>query len=437
MAESDPGADIAASLRRHLLVAGVVVLLLAGGLGAWAGLSEISSAVVANGVVVVESNVKRVQHREGGIVREIKARDGDLVAAGDLLLRLDDTVTRASLAILSRQLDELHAQAARLAAERDSAADISFPEALMRRAGEPAIRAAISGQQALLEARRASLKGRKEQLREQIGQFEKQVEGLKVQQLSKEEEIELIARELGDLETLFAKALIPASRIYALRRDRARLVGERGGFIAQIAQAKEAISERRTQILQIEEDVRAEVLQQLQDTRSHIAQLTERENAAMDELRRVDIRAPRSGYVHQLAVHTVGGVIGPGETAMLIVPREDLLIIEARIEPTDVDRLSRDQPVVVRFPNFNQQTTPELQARVLSVSADLEVDRATGLSYYTARLALGDGEKEKLGGNVIVPGMPVEAFIVAGDRTVLSYLLKPLADQITHAFREE
>ena len=437
MAESDPGADIAASLRRHLLVAGGVVLLLAGGLGAWAGLSEISSAVVANGVVVVESNVKRVQHREGGIVREIKARDGDLVAAGDLLLRLDDTVTRASLAILSTQLDELHAQAARLAAERDAAADISFPEAFMRRAGEPAIRAAISGQQALLKARRASLKGRKEQLREQIGQFEKQVEGLKVQQLSKEEEIALIARELGDLETLFAKALIPASRIYALRRDRARLVGERGGFIAQIAQAKEAISERRTQILQIEEEVRAEVLQQLQDTRSHIAQLTERENAAMDELRRVDIRAPRSGYVHQLAVHTVGGVIGPGETAMLIVPREDLLIIEARIEPMDVDRLSRDQPVVVRFPNFNQQTTPELEARVLSVSADLEVDRATGLSYYTARLALGDGEKEKLGGNVIVPGMPVEAFIVAGDRTVLSYLLKPLADQITHAFREE
>lgn len=437
MAESDPGADIATSLRRHLLVAGAVVVLLAGGLGAWAGLAKISSAVVANGVVVVESNVKRVQHREGGIVREIRAGNGDLVAAGDLLLRLDDTVTRASLAIVSTQLDELHAQAARLVAERDDVTDISFPEALMRRAGEPAIRAAISGQQALLKARRASLKGRKEQLREQIGQFEKQVEGLEVQQVSKEQEIELNARELGDLETLFAKALIPASRIYALRRDRARLVGERGGFIAQIAQAREAISERRIQILQIEEDVRAEVLQQLQDTRSQIAQLTERENAARDELRRVDIRAPRSGYVHQLAVHTVGGVIGPGETAMLIVPREDLLIIEARIEPMDVDRLSRDQPVVVRFPNFNLQTTPELEARVLSVSADLEIDRATGLSYYTARLALGDGEKEKLGGNVIVPGMPVEAFIVAGDRTVLSYLLKPLADQIRHAFREE
>ena len=437
MAESGPGADIATSLRRHLLVAGAVVVLLAGGLGAWAGLAKISSAVVANGVVVVESNVKRVQHREGGIVREIRARNGDLVAAGDLLLRLDDTVTRASLAIVSTQLDELHAQAARLIAERDDVADISFPEALMRRADEPAIRAAISGQRALLQARRASLKGRKEQLREQIGQFEKQVEGLAVQQVSKEQEIELNARELGDLETLFAKALIPASRIYALRRDRARLVGERGGFIAQIAQTKEAISERRIQILQIEEDLRAEVLQHLQDTRSQIAQLTERENAARDELRRVDIRAPRSGYVHQLAVHTVGGVIGPGETAMLIVPREDLLIIEARIEPMDVDRLSRDQPVVVRFPNFNLQTTPELEARVISVSADLEIDRATGLSYYTARLALSDGEKEKLGGNVIVPGMPVEAFIVAGDRTVLSYLLKPLADQIRHAFREE
>ena len=213
MAESGPGADIATSLRRHLLAAGAVVVLLAGGLGAWAGLAKISSAVVANGVVVVESNVKRVQHREGGIVREIRVRDGDPVTAGDLLIRLDDTVTRASLAIVSTQLDELHAQAARLVAERDDMADISFPEALMRRAGEPAIHAAISGQQALLKARRASLKGRKEQLREQIGQFEKQVEGLEVQQVSKEQEIELNARELGDLETLFAKALIPASRI--------------------------------------------------------------------------------------------------------------------------------------------------------------------------------------------------------------------------------
>ncbi len=437
MAEPDLGAEIATSLRRHLLLAGGVILLLVGGLGIWAALSKISGAVVANGVVVVESNVKRVQHQEGGIVQEINAQDGDLVAAGDLLLRLDDTVTRANLAIVSKQLDELHAQQARLVAERDNAPDIPFPENLIQRVDEPEILAAVSGQHALLKARRASLKGRKEQLREQITQFQKQIDGFVAQQISKAEEILLIERELSDLESLFAKGLIPASRINALRRDRARLIGERGGFIAQIAQAKEAISERRIQILQIEEDARAEVLQQLQDTQSRIAQLTEQEIAAKDELRRVDIRAPRSGYVHQLAVHTVGGVIGPGETAMLIVPQEDLLIIEAQIPPTDVDRLYRDQSVVVRFPNFDQRTTPELMARLLSVSPDLEVDETTGLSYYQARLALSDGENEKLGDKVLVPGMPVEAFIVAGERTVLSYLLKPLADQITHAFREE
>lgn len=437
MAEPDLGAEIATSLRRHLLLAGGVILLLVGGLGIWAALSKISGAVVANGVVVVESNVKRVQHQEGGIVQEINAQDGDLVAAGDLLLRLDDTVTRANLAIVSKQLDELHAQQARLIAERDNAPDIPFPEDLIQRVDEPEILAAVSGQHALLKARRASLKGRKEQLREQITQFQKQIDGFVAQQISKAEEILLIERELNDLESLFAKGLIPASRINALRRDRARLIGERGGFIAQIAQAKEAISERRIQILQIEEDARAEVLQQLQDTQSRIAQLTEQEIAAKDELRRVDIRAPRSGYVHQLAVHTVGGVIGPGETAMLIVPREDLLIIEAQIPPTDVDRLYRDQSVVVRFPNFDQRTTPELMARLLSVSPDLEVDEATGISYYQARLALSGGENEKLGEKTLVPGMPVEAFIVAGERTVLSYLLKPLADQIAHAFREE
>ncbi|MEP2705259.1 MAG: HlyD family efflux transporter periplasmic adaptor subunit, partial [Roseibium sp.] len=201
-------------------------------------------------------------------------------------------------------------------------------------------------------------------------------------------------------------------------------------------QTKEAISEREIQILQLEEDTRAGVLEDLQDVRSRIAQLEEQQIAALDELSRVDIVAPQTGYVHQLAVHTVNGVIAPGETAMLIVPREDKLIVEAQIRPVDIDQLGQDQIARVRFPSFDQRTTPELNARLLSVSPDLTEDERTGMTFYTARLVLDEAELAKLGEKVLVPGMPVEAFLTTQDRTVLSYLVKPVTDQIAHAMRE-
>jgi HlyD family secretion protein len=422
-------------------VAGLaLVLLLAGGVGTWAAIAEISGAVVASGTVVVESDVKKVQHQEGGIVREIRVRDGDMVAAGDLLLRLDDTVTRANLAVVSKQLLELAARQARLEAEQSGAErvvfgdDVAGPSMLP---GQGGLRAEIeASQQALFEARRTALAGRRNQLEDQIVQFERQIEGLAAQRDGKAAEIALIEEELADLEPLFAKKLVAKARMTALRRDRARLVGERGGFVAQIAQAREAISERRIQILQLGEERRAEVLQELQDVRSRIAQLEEQQIAAEDQLRRVEIRAPRAGIVHQLSVHTIGGVLAAGETAMLIVPREDVLVVEARIPPVSIDRVASGQAARVRFPSFDQRVTPDVAARLVTVSPDLTRDEVSGLDFYTARLAISEEDLEALQGQSLVPGMPVEVFMTTGERTVLSYLVKPLSDQIAHAFRE-
>ncbi len=419
------------TVRNHMLFALLLTIVIIGGIGGWAAFTEISGAVVSSGTIVVESNIKQVQHREGGIVRDIRVKNGDVVEAGDLLIRLDDTVTRANLAVVTKQLTDLTAQELRLAAERDDLQTIEWPEQRVASLGD-----VERGQQLLLEARQNSKEGRKNQLEEQIRQFNKQTEGLEAQVAAKTSEIELIGEELGDLGGLLDKQLVSKSRVTALRREKARLDGEYGDLIAQIARTREAISERHIQILQIEETYRAEVLENLQEVRSRIAQLEEQKIAAEDELTRVDILAPRNGYVHQLAVHTIGGVIAPGETIMQIVPREDQLIVETQVRPVDIDQMSPGQHARVRFPSFDQRTTPELNAELLTISADLNQDERTGMSFYVARLVIDESELTKLGDQALVPGMPVETFLQTGDRTVLSYLVKPIRDQIAHALRE-
>lgn len=433
---TDSDGTLVRSIKAHMLWAVLITALLVGGIGAWATMTEIAGAVVATGTVVVETNIKQVQHQEGGIVSSIRVQNGDLVTAGDLLITLDDTVTRANLKVITQQLDELLAQEARLLVEQSGAEEILFPEPVSALEDNQIFEQMRYNQSLLLEARRNSLSGRKTQLKEQITQFEKQIEGLSAQRDAKAKEIALIREELADLERLLALDLVSASRVMALKRDQARLEGEHGGFIAQIAQTREGISERSIQILQIEEEARADVLQQLQETRSRIAQLHEQRIAAEDKLTRVDIRAPRSGYVHNLTVHTLGGVISAAETVMVIVPQEDLLVVEAQVQPVDIDQLSAKQQATIRLPSFDQRTTPELKAALKTISADLMLDQTTGLSYYLARLTIPDEELEKLNGKTLIPGMPVEAFIKTEDRTVLSYLIKPIKDQIAHALKE-
>ena len=425
------------SLRHHLLAVGVMALVLVFGLGGWAATTEFSGAVIAQGQLVVDSNVKKVQHPTGGVVGELRVRDGDQVHAGDVLLRLDDVQTRANLGIVTKQLDEYTARQAREEAERDGADTIDFPAQLLARMADPDVAKAVNGERRQFEVRRAAREGQRSQLNERITQLHEDITGYDAQIKSKADQIEWITKELDGVNELWNKNLVPYTRVTALEREKARLDGERGQTIATIAQAKGKITETELQILQIDQDMRSEVGKDLADIRAKTAELVERKVAAEDQLRRVDIRAPQDGMVHQLNVHTVGGVIAQGEQIMLIVPESDTLDVEAKIPPQDIDQLRIGQLAVLRFSAFNQRTTPELNGEVKTISADVSEDQKTGNRYYTIRISVPQTQIERLGGLHLVPGMPVEAFIQTSPRTVLSYLIRPLHDQFARAFREK
>ena len=358
------------------------------------------------------------------------------MTANQLLIRLDDTVTKANLQIVSKLLDQLEMRAARLRAERDGAVAISVPSSLANRVDTPDVERIVSGEKLLFQSRRESIGKQIEQLRQRIGQFEKEVVGINSQIQAKGEEIGLIKKELEGLATLESKQLVTTNRINAMRREAARLEGERGQLIAAVAKAQGMMSEVELKILGTEQQFKTEIVDELRQTESKEAEAQERRIAAEDLLRRIDIRAPLSGKVLQLAVHTVGGVITPGEPIMYIVPQNDKLVIEARVSPHDIDQVQAQQKAVIRLAAFDQRTTPELNGTVTGVSADLSRDPVTGEKYFLARIALSDTELKKLGVLKLVPGMPADVQIRTADRTALSYLVKPLQDQIEKAFRE-
>ena len=423
------------SIRSHLLGGLAVVALLAGGVGGLAATTELSGAVIAPGSLVVDSNVKKVQHPTGGVVGELRARDGDKVKAGDIVVRLDETITQANLAIVVKSLNELQSRLARLEAERDNVDSVVFPAELLARAGDPELARSMTGERNLFEFRKSARAGQKAQLRERIAQLKEEIQGLTGQVAAKKRETELIGQELEGVRDLWRKNLVQIQRVTALERDAARLEGERGQLIASTAQAKGKISEIELQILQIDQDLRSEVAKDLREVQGKIAELVERKVAAEDQLKRIDIRAPQNGMVHQSTVHTVGGVITPGEAIMLIVPEADALTVEAKLAPQDIDQVRVGQTAALRFSAFSQRTTPELDGVVSRVSADLTTDQRTGAAYYVVRITLSESELARLEGLRLVPGMPVEAFIRTGERTVLSYVMKPFTDQITRSFR--
>ena len=425
------------SIRGHLLAAGLVGGLLVVGLAGWARTTELAGAVIANGTVVVDSDVKMVQHPTGGIIGELRVRDDQLVQAGDILVRLDDTQTKANLGVFTTNLDELRARQARQEAEKEGSGAITFPGDLLdREAMDPAVARILEGERKLFDFRMESRAGQKAQLHERVAQLRQEVGGVAEQINAKTKEIEIIQQELKGLLELWKKQLVTYNRVTALQRDAARLEGERGALIAQKASTGGKIAEVELQIVQVDQDFRSKVAEELSDVRAKIAELSERKIAAEDELRHVDIRAPQTGRVHELNVHTVGGVISAGQTLMLIVPENDTLRVETKVRPEDIDQVRADQPVLLRFSAFNQRTTPELNGAVSWIAADLTEDPHTNTSYYTVRINVSDDEIARLGGLKIIPGMPTEAFIQTGSRTVLSYLLKPLTDQISRSFRD-
>jgi len=408
------------------------------GIGGWAATSQLSGAVVAQGVIVVDSNVKKVQHPTGGIVGELRVREGDRVNAGDILIRLDETQTLTNANIVTKNLDELLARQARLETERDSADQIAFPRVLLQRTKDSNSEAerAIAAEQKLFDLRRQARSGQKAQLKERSAQLQNEINGYLGQTEAKQKEIGFIQQELEGVRGLWQKNLVPITRLTALERDAARLEGERSQLGGMIAQAKGKVAEIELQIIQVDQDLRSEVGKDLIETRSKLSELAERKTAAVDQLNRIDIRAPQSGRVHELSVHTVGGVISPGEQIMLIVPDADSLAIEAKISPRDIDQVFVGQSATLRFAAFNQKTTPEIDGDISVVSADITQEQRTGASYYTSRVLLKPEELAKLGSAKLVPGMPVDVFIKTQGRTALSYLTKPLRDQAERAFKE-
>jgi len=413
------------------------VMLLIGCLGGWAAVANISGAVIATGIVVVESSVKTVQHPFGGIIGELRVHEGDQVKTGDVLIRLDETITRAEQAIASKAVVELRARRARLEAERDGYENIVFPSELMEITNDPDVGSRMDGEKRAFEKGRMARNGQKAQLRERIAQLKETIEGYSVRQSAKAEEIQLVERELMGSRELWSKGLLPISKLTALEREKVRLVGEHGQLMSSISEAKGRITETELQILQVDHDLHNEVSKELREAESKIGEQVERKIAAEDRLKRIDIRAPETGRVHQLTVHTVGGVIRPSDPIMTIVPDGDHLTVDVKVSPSDIDQIGVGQAALLRFSAFNQRNTPELHGSLSRISPDIQTEQQTGRPYYSARISVSDEEIQRLGSMKLVPGMPVEAFIHTSERRVASYFLKPITDQMQRAFREE
>lgn len=419
--------------RSRVIIGAAVALLLVVGCGGWAATAHLNGAVIANGAVKVDRNLKAIQHPDGGVVKNIAVRDGDLVEKGQILIALEDVQIRAELSIVRSQVLELSGRRARLLAERDSLDQIAFPDSFVEAVTE--VTAIVNGETRLFTGNRSNRQSQTEQLEFQVTQLGEEITGLDAQLSAKSNELRLVQAEYKKLKALFTKGLIETTRIYSTERELARMEGERGGLEAAKARAKARASEIKLQILAIEQNARTEAQRELSEVDAKLSEATDRQVAIVDRLSRTDIRAPIDGTVNELAVHTIGGVITPAAQLATLVPSGAELKIEARIAPADIDQVSTGQPARLKFSTFNQSITPEIHGRVTYVSAATSQDAATNQTYYVADVEIT--ELIKLEGRELKPGMLVDVFITTQQRTAMSYLLKPLTDTFGRAFREE
>ncbi len=349
-----------ASLRKRLRRGFVASAAFISAVVVWGGFVPLSSSVVAAGTVVVEGSAKKVQHPYGGVVSAINVKSGDRVKEGQILLSLDPVQALANHDLLVKQITENKARSARLTAERDGAARIDFPAEL---SGMPGSAETMAGEQKLFEARRTAREGQKQQLSERIKQLEIETESLAAQARTRTTEIAMMSDELARLNKLYDRYLIPENRVLTVKRDLVRLKSERESLIAQASKAQGSIAEMRLQIMSIDQNTSADSSRELRDVEARLQEALERFSVAADQLKRVDIRAPVSGMVHELSIHTIGGVAAPGDTLMMIVPDDGLLGFEVRISPNEIDQISIGQTARVKFPAFNQRTTRNLLER--------------------------------------------------------------------------
>ena len=414
---------------------GIIGVFLAGLIG-WSAVAPLESAAIAPGVVSVDGYRKTVQHLEGGIVGEILVREGDRVAAGQVLIRLDDTTPRASLDLLYGRWQVASALEARLHAERDGLQEVRYPEALTARRDDAKTLQILEGQNNIFQARREALRSQVAILDQRAAQYREEIGGIEGQIRSETEQLGFVAEELAGVQKLFDKGIARKPKLLQLKRRAAEIAGSRNLHQAQIARAHQSIGETRMRAADLETTRLNQVVEDLRKVQAELYDLNERLHAAEDVLARTVIRAPLDGAVVDLRVHTAGGVIASGAPLLDIVPQNERLVVEARIDPKDIDVVREGLEAQVRFTAFNQRHRAPAEAVLTSISADLLTDEASGQSYYLARVELAEdgGAADEL--DTLYPGMQAEVMIVTGSRTALDYLLEPLVLSLNRAFRE-
>jgi HlyD family secretion protein len=415
------------------LLVGVFVV----GTGVWAAFAPLESAAHAPGIVEVESSRKTVQHLEGGIIGAILVHDGEKVAAGQSLIRLDDTKARTSLVALQGQLWDAKAGEARLVAERDGAAAPAYPAELTQKLDNPEIARVLAGQNKIFQTRRTLLQSKTELIKQRIAQTQEEIKGLRAQVASDNTRVGLINEEISGLRELLAKGLERKPHLLQLQRDLAEIEGKRGDALAQIARAEQNIVESQVSIVNQENDRQNEVAEQLRDTQKKIHELTEQIQAATDVLARIEVKAPEEGIVTDLKVHTPGGVVTAGEALLDLVPPEDHLIVSVQVRPEDINAVHRGLPAWVRLTPYKQRRTPPLEGKVEYVSADRLVDKHSNQPYYAAKVRIDEAKLKEVIGVEMIPGMPAEVAIKTGEQTVAMYALSPVLDSFRRAFREQ
>lgn len=425
---SESGSVLWHSLAAALLIVGGV-----GGLVYWAGTTEIAGAIVAGGTLVVESHAKLVQHQDGGTIKAILVGDDEPVHAGQVLLTLEDIKIRARLDASTAQLSDALVEQARLEAEIEGKTEFAVPMTL---AGANAADIVATQRQVLI----SDLADRDVQIaefKEQVAQLEHQADGLAMQQQSIGHQLEILRGRAATVDALMAKQLAQADEASTLHLQLAATEGEQGRLTAAIAETRATIAEKLLAERQVQTAFLSARLEALRKARLTAAQALQDQRSAQDELDRTIVRAPESGIVHELVAHTIGGVVAPGETIMKIVPQTDSLLVAIRVDPNDIDQVRLGQPVTLRFTGFERRRLPEAVGSVEQVSPDLVTDQQGARSYYTVNVRIAPRSNADWPADFhLLPGMPVEAFLTTGDRTVMSYLIHPFVEELQLAFRE-
>ena len=424
------------SLRRHIVWSFMLVGLFFGIGSAWLIFTELSGAVITSGRLVVETQIKPIQHLDGGLVDEVHVKDGDRVEAGQLLIKLDDTEAKTEFQINNQRLIEAYILEQRLRAELWEKSDFTLPRQLQHLKDDERIVAMMDDQKKLLDARLNSFQGQQAQLHEQVKQFGNQIKGFDATKNASNQRLALLDEEIAGLETLIEKKLAPASRLLQLNGARAELSGEIGRLDSDISRLKNSISETELQLLQLKDTRSSETLETIQTTRAEIAEYRELSVSLRKRLAQLNVRAPHAGLVHESAIHTQGQVISPGTDLMLIVPEADQLVVEATVKPTDIDQVYKGQETRLRMSGLDSRSTPELVGKISFVSSELVEDPFTRELNYKIKVEIDKSQLARIGEQELLPGMPTDVFVQTTQRTALNYLTQPLVDQIARTFRE-